>query len=497
MAGGDRSGSQHVVRVADDGDTGGDREQSTDVRRGDARKSGRGQSTRDGADQAHPDVVTEHGDDDRGEHHAEQGTGKLWRPPPHRQDQNQRAGTDAERGTMNGPELGQELPDAGEEPIGGDRNRGEGGDLAAQQGETHPGDVADQNRLGERRSEKAELGDRSHDADRTHRQSQSGHECDVTIRVPGRQRGDSGCRQDGGARLRTHPEVATGANRGVHDQRPKHRVEPVLGGHAGEFGIRHRLWNQHGPDREPGDQVGTKPGGLVVEEDSNTREQVEGTGPPAFVMHLPSVNPRQRRPAGVDLSAGDDGRGRRDAALAGRSPATYGDHSISGQQRHRSDAGGDRSQVDGMTGIGPGGGPVDDRCPEHGVARQVHQTPQSAGQAVHRQGGDLDGHQQVHGGDTPGDRARPPLRRQRNEDVDWTECDIVVGDQRRDMDPGEGDRKTAEEPVQIQEPLGTGATLQQPGAEEQSPGHRHGEQNERHHPGGAGDVPGELLVHCR
>ena len=104
-----------------------------------------------------------------------------------------------------------------------------------------PGDVSDQDRLGEQRCQEAEASDGGHDADGRHDQCERAHQRDVSVGVARRDRAHAGGGEDGRSRLRPDPEMPAAPDHGVHDQRADDGVEPELGRQPRQLGVGHRL----------------------------------------------------------------------------------------------------------------------------------------------------------------------------------------------------------------------------------------------------------------
>ena len=278
VAGGDRASGEDVVGVADERDADGDGKELPEVASGHVGQLELGEPAGDVADQRDATrVESEDADDDRRGDDAEQRAWHLRRGSPEHEDERERAPADSHRLSVHVAELADELGDAGEEVVRRDRDAGDAGDLAADQDQADPGDVADQNRLRQHRREEPQASDGTRDADPGDDQRQRRHQRDVPRRVSSRDRRDPRGSQDRRARLWPDPEVTAGPHDRVHQQRPDHGVEAELRWQAGQLGVGHRLRDEHRADRQARRQVRPQPRPLVVAQHAEARQQPRRT----------------------------------------------------------------------------------------------------------------------------------------------------------------------------------------------------------------------------
>ncbi len=147
------------------------------------------------------------------------------------------------------------------------------GQLADDDQDSDPADEADQHGAGEELRDEAEperAGDHEHDPGQ---EGEGGEEHGVLLR---RERGcDGGDRRgcsDRDGRARTDVELTARAEDGVEHARRERSREPRLGGSAGEGRIGDSLRDEHCPDREAGEKVGSEKRPLIARQPLGDRD---------------------------------------------------------------------------------------------------------------------------------------------------------------------------------------------------------------------------------
>ena len=134
---------------------------------------------------------------------------------------------------------------------------------------------------------------------------------------------------------------------------------------------------------------------------------------------------------------------------------------------------------------------VDRGHDEEYEAGRVDAAPDPLREAGPRQRRELHREEQVAGDDSPGDRNRVPLRRERDQDRAQAEVRVLVGEQAEHVHAGERERGAAQPAVHVEQPVRAGPAPEHLGRERETPQGRRREQRPRHEAGRARDVPGQ------
>ena len=123
-------------------------------------------------------------------------------------------------------------------------------------------DEALEHRLGDHRGQEPQPQQARREGDDPGDQGERGREGDVVARVV-RERCDDPRRQRGGGRHRGDDQVARAAEQRVEHQRGSGGVQTDHGWGPSDAGVGERLGHEHGPNREAGDNVGTRPAAVI------------------------------------------------------------------------------------------------------------------------------------------------------------------------------------------------------------------------------------------
>src|SRR5581483_2453272 len=102
---------------------------------------------------------------------------------------------------------------------------------------------------------------------------------------------------------------------------------------------------------------------------------------------------------------------------------------------------------------------------------------------------------QPEGDDPPGHRGGAIAGGERDEHLGPTERDVVVGDERHDVQADEADGQPGEEAVQVEQPWPPRSRTERLRAEREAAQHRTERSRPRNEPRRPGDVPPQLVAH--
>ena len=229
--------------------------------------------------------------------HRDERGGHDRQEPPQTEHERQRREPDEQRDPARLPEVAEQSPELLEEVAVGLLDAEQLRDLADDDREREPDDEALEHGLRDEAREEAEAAEPGEQCDHADDERERDRELHELVRSDGSERGDRRGRECRSRGHRPGHEVARAAEGGVEDQRRRCRVQAVDRRNAGDRGVGERLRHEHGPDRQPGDQVAAQPGALVAgcpREERQPPHPDNLTGPAAGRQPLPARDDAHR-----------------------------------------------------------------------------------------------------------------------------------------------------------------------------------------------------------
>ena len=231
-----------------------------------------GQPGRHVPDDGHP-VLVQPGDgaDHSGGRHRDERGRPLGQQLVHRQQQGQRARSDAEGGPVSVLDDPDERLQLGQDAIAVHAGTGHVAELAHDHQHGAACQVTDQQRLGEQFGDPAEAGHPGERAPACHDEAERGGERHHPVLVPVRHRGDGGACHQRDGRLRADRQHPGAAHRRIDHEGGQRRPEADHRRHIDDRGVRHDLRDQVGGHGDPGEQVRPQPGTPIAAQPGQAR----------------------------------------------------------------------------------------------------------------------------------------------------------------------------------------------------------------------------------